>query len=215
MHSKTWWLTTIYDNLNRPVQTGMLTNSSNRGTFQNYVNGLTSGSVTIDAAGTGINTVTDNLVIQERVTGRQNYHATASIEFNAGFISEEGANFIAEIISGSPPSYAGTQNVNMTALPPGAFVPLTMTFYDNYDFTTSKTYNTTNNNSLNDVGTNSYGDALPALGSTLIQGMTTGARVRTMEDANDLTKGKWMETATFYDNKGRVVQTQSENYKVD
>jgi RHS repeat-associated protein len=213
MHSKTWWLTTIYDNLNRPVQTGMLTNSSNRGTFQNYVNGLTSGSVTIDAAGTGINTVTDNLVIQERVTGRQNYHATASIEFNAGFISEEGANFIAEIISGSPPSYAGTQNVNMTALPPGAFVPLTMTFYDNYDFTTSKTYNTTNNNSLNDVGTNSYGDALPALGSTLIQGMTTGARVRTMEDANDLTKGKWMETATFYDNKGRVVQTQSENYK--
>lgn len=206
MRSKNWWLTTLYDNFNRPVQTGMLTYNATREVLQNYVNGLTSSPSTRDASGTGISTTIDNMYLPQREVGRDNYKATSSIEFSDGFTSEDGAYFVAEIVPASTTSYTGIQSVNITTLPAGPYVPLTMTFYDNYGFT-AKNYTTANNTKLNSIGTNPSGDALPTVKSSLVNGMATGARVRVIEDANDLTKGKWMESAIFYDDKGRPVQT--------
>ena len=86
-----------------------------------------------------------------------------------------------------------------------------MTFYDDYDFT-GKTYNTTNRSKL-DIGTNSYGDALPTTASAMTRGAVTGTRVRVIENASNLSQGAWMETANFYDDKGRAIQMQTDNYK--
>ena len=43
--------------------------------------------------------------------------------------------------------------------------------------------------------------------------MVTGTKVRSIENPADLSLGKWMATVSFYDDKGRIIQTQSENYK--
>ncbi len=81
-----------------------------------------------------------------------------------------------------------------------------MTFYDDYTNTTDKQY-TTIYNSLLDAGTNQHVETLPAVtDNQAVQtiGLVTGAKVRVLEDPNDLTKGNWLETATFYDDRARV-----------
>ena len=212
MRTNNWWLATLYDNLNRPVQTGMMLYTSTLAALQIYVSGLTPAASTANASGTGTNSVTDNLFVNQRDIGRPLYQATTTVELDPGFTSEDGGAFTAQINPAAPPSYTGTQATLVTAPPSGSvFVPLTMTFYDSYSFTT-KGYGTSNNSKL-DIGSNAYGDALPSAASTLIKSLPTGTRVRVIENAADLTVGKWMETVNYYDDKGRVVQTQSDNYK--
>jgi hypothetical protein len=43
--------------------------------------------------------------------------------------------------------------------------------------------------------------------------MVTSTKVRTIEDLSDLTKGIWLATVPFYDDRTRAVQMQSDNYK--
>ena len=212
MRSKNWWMATLYDVLNRPVQTGMMTYSGNRSALQNYVSGLLPASSTASAGGTGISSTADNLLITQRETGRGIYQASTSIVFSDGFSSEDGSNFTADIISSVSPSYTGSQGSYVVTPPSGSsFVPLTMTFYDDYSFT-AKSYSTVNNSKI-DIGTNAYGDAVPSNKSALTKNLSTGTRVRVIENAADLTVGKWMETVNYYDDKGRAVQTQTDNYK--
>lgn len=45
----------------------------------------------------------------------------------------------------------------------------------------------------------------------LTNGLVTGTKVRILEDPSNLSSGKWLTTTMFYDNKARVIQTQSEN----
>ena len=100
-------------------------------------------------------------------------------------------------------------------LPPGNnFIGLTMTFYDDYS-NTAKQYTTTCNSRV-DAGTNQHAEPLPeAADEQAVQtiGLVTGTKVRVLEDPNDLTRGDWLETASFYDDRARVVQTQGDNDK--
>ncbi|MBL7759058.1 MAG: hypothetical protein JNK08_00005, partial [Sediminibacterium sp.] len=43
--------------------------------------------------------------------------------------------------------------------------------------------------------------------------MPTVSRVRVIEDPQNLATGIWLETVSFYDDRGRVIQTQADNYK--
>lgn len=209
------WLATIYDNLDRTTETGMLTYSSGPVNLQSYENGNT-GLITLSGeAVTGDypdNSIPPNLSEPTRVAGQTQYLASNSIVFQPGFTSEAGANFVAEIVQGGS-SYTTTSVAfaSDNPLPSGAnFIALTMNYYDKY--TTSKTYTTANNSKL-DQGTNTYADALPSTASVLTMGELTSSKVRVIENANDLTQGIWLETANFYDDKGRVVQVQHDNYK--
>ncbi len=47
----------------------------------------------------------------------------------------------------------------------------------------------------------------------LTSGIPTGTKVRTIEDPADLSKGIWLSTVQFYDNRGRVVQSVADNYR--
>lgn len=209
------WLATIYDNLDRPTETGMLTYSSGPVNLQSYENNntglitLSGEAVTGDYPG---NSIPPNLSVPTRVAGQAQYLASNSIIFQPGFTSEAAANFVAEIVQGGS-TYTTTSVAfaNDNPLPSGAnFIALTMNYYDKYS--TSKTYNTANNGNL-DQGTNTYADVLPSTASTLTMGLLTSSKVRVIENANDLTQGTWMETANFYDDKGRVIQVQHDNYK--
>lgn len=209
MKAKNQWMTLIYDVLNRPIQSGIMTYSGSWTDLITYLS-TTQASSSSTVSGTTIS-VPSNLYINERVAGRASYTATESITFDNGFSTEDGADFTAEIVAGGD-SFSSQQTIHNNPIPSGAtFVPLTLTYYDDYAWTT-KTYNISNNSQL-DAGDNPYADNLPTAASNKIRGIATGTRVRTLEDPDNLSAGTWMETVNFYDEKGRVVQTNNTNYK--
>jgi RHS repeat-associated protein len=206
------WLATLYDGLNRPVTTGFITYTGDRSSLQSYVEGasLSASSQTINGSGTP--SLAANSIFTDREPGRTLYQATSSIELAGGFQSEEGANFVAEIVGGgSGASFTDNVAVYNIPLPSNNnFIPLTSTYYDNYAWT-SKTYNTTNNSQL-DKGGNSNEEDLPSQSSVLVKGIVTGARVRVLENPANPASDPWISTVNFYDDKSRPIQVQSENH---
>ncbi|MDR6338931.1 RHS repeat-associated protein [Filimonas zeae] len=210
-----WWLATLYDNLNRPVQTAMLVNyTGTREALTEFAKGLPDNGVTgpVSTAGNGVGTPAMDIYINEWQAGI-NYDAGNSIEFLQGFESGSNAEFTAQIVPVTTSSLTGSQDVNGYLVPgTGQLVPLTYAYYDHYLWGTQKQYNAANNSKLG-IGANVYGDPLPSTRSVLTKGVITGSRVRVIEDPADLTKGGWLETVSFYDDKGRVIQIVSDNYK--
>lgn len=105
--------------------------------------------------------------------------------------------------------------VEMNPLPAGAgFTALTLTYYDGYTWTTSR-YTSMYNSRL-DAGSNAYGEVMPSEGEqqrVSVRGMVTGTMTRVLEDGGNLKAGRWLRSVLFYDGKGRLLQTQGENYK--
>lgn len=212
-NNKNWWLATCYDELNRPVQTAMLTGYViSRADLQAYVNNLPVNNTTVNGTGSYVSMPGQNLFFDNWTSGI-NYEATNSITFQQGFESGANAAFTAEIVSGSTGSFTTPQQLNTYGVPGGTLIPLTYTYYDHYSWNTNttKAYTNTNNSKLG-IGANVYGETLPATASTLTKGMLTGTRIRVIEDATDLGKGKWLETVSYYDDKGRVIQLNADNY---
>ena len=215
MAGKGEWMTTLYDALNRPVMTGMTTYTATQAQLQTHVDSVTvtpTSSTRTDSIKT-VTGVVPNLTVSTRQIGDTAYHASSMIYFGTGFVSEPTANFLATITPGSSSALVETTTVIGNPLPSGStFIPLTEHFYDDYTWGTAKAYNTGHNSQL-DYGTNAYADALPTTSSLLTRSLPTGTRVRVLEDSVNLSLGGWLETATFYDDKGRDIQTESDNYK--
>lgn len=213
--SGNWWMATMYDNLNRPVQTAMLVNyTGTREMLSEFAKGLPDNGVTgsVTTAGNGVSTPAMDIYINVWQQGID-YEAGNSIEILQGFESTGGAEFTAAIVPVTTSSLTGSQEVNGYLVPgTGQLVPLTYIYYDHYLWGTQKQYTASNNSKLG-IGANVYGEPLPSTRSVLTKGTTTGSRVRVIEDPADLTKGGWLETVSFYDDKGRVIQVVSDNYK--
>lgn len=105
--------------------------------------------------------------------------------------------------------------VEMNPLPAGVvFTALTLTYYDGYTWTTGRY--TSGYNSRLDKGSNAYGEVLPTeveQQRVSVRGMVTGTMIRVLEDGGSLRAGRWLTSLSFYDSKGRLIQTQGENYK--
>jgi RHS repeat-associated protein len=214
MQSHQQWLGTLYDVLNRPVQTFMLTYAGTRAALQDHVNNNTGNNTNSVASvnGTTVSGVQANLYINKRQTGQGLYQGSTSITFDHGFITEDNAQFETEIVSPNGGNFTNTTLVHDNPIPAGASsIALTITSYDEYT-ATNKAYSTGNNSKL-DKGANPYADALPAAASNMIRGKVTSVKVRVLENVSDLAQGQWLETASFYDHEGRVIQTQGDNYK--
>ena len=216
LRDKNQWMGTWYDDLDRPVQTGMLTGyTGNRDALQTAVlaNATTSRTVT----GNSMPANPNDLVVNAWSERRASYQAGNSVVWQPGFTCEPNTSetVTAEIITPSSAVFSTTQVFNNNIIPAGAgisFIPLTLTYYDDYSWT-AKDYTATNNSKLDGIGSNPYGDPLPSQKSIKTTGLVTGSRVKVIEDPNDLTKGAWLESVGFYDDKDRLVQVQSENYK--
>jgi RHS repeat-associated protein len=209
------WLTTLYDNLNRSTVTGMIVYSGTRDALQATIDAqFDAGQPTsVNILSTTTTTPADTLFVQQRKPGQEVYTANGAIHFLPGFVSENGASFRTE--SGGVTAVTGTNIIKQfhyNPLPPGStLVALTYTYYDDYS-NTDKSYITTNNNKLDDGG-NINAVNLPAAASLHTKGLVTGTRVRILSDPSDIGKGGWLETARFYDEKARPVQTQAVNMK--
>jgi RHS repeat-associated protein len=189
------WNYSLYDEQNRLTQTGIMGYTGTIDNLNTNVRGLKDTSITTNTY----------LYIDKRELARSLYQASDSIVFDNGFESENNAEFTAEIIP--------QITVNTNPIPPSGatLYPLTYNYYDNYNWT-SKTYNA-NNNSKIDSSNNLYSEALPTQNSKHTIGVATGSRVRVIEGPNNLASGNWLETVNFFDDKSRVIQVNSDNYK--
>jgi RHS repeat-associated protein len=211
LRTQNQWQYTLYDDLNRPVQTGIMVYTGTRSALITYVDGVVNSTTSSAISGSNASTSLPVLILPLREPGITNYTAASEIQFVEGFASEDNASFTAEILPGSSTTFSGSQAINTNPVPSGTtLTALTYSFYDDYTWT-SKTYSTTDNNKL-DAGTNLYAETLPSVNNKLVAGLLTGSRVRVIEDPNNLSTGKWMEAASFFDNKLRPVQTQASNF---
>ncbi|KAI9450317.1 hypothetical protein F5148DRAFT_1337167 [Russula earlei] len=216
MRSKNWWLASLYDNLNRPIETAMLTGySGTRASLQVYVSSLADNTTIDTAKGTQVNSVPVDLVMNTAEANRTAYEASHSVVLRSGFHFKATLTdtTVARIIApASATSFSSPMPVNQNPTPPGdTLVALTLTYYDDYT-QTAKTYTSSYNSNLGQ-GNNPYAETPPGSASTQTKGLTTVTRVRVIENANDLTQGQWLEAASFYDAKARTVQIQGTNYK--
>lgn len=207
-----WWLMNIYDMHDRTVQTAVLTGyQGSRADLTSFMEDKGSAGSTLTNMGNYSGSVQPDYYVNMWQHGIE-YKASNSVVFQTGFESGNNAEFTAEIATVTPVDFTTLQQVNGYAIPGGALVPLTYTYYDDYNWGTDKAYSTADNSKLG-IGANAYGESLPAEKSTMTSGLMTGSRVRVLEDPSDITKGSWLETANFYDDKGRTIQVVSDNYK--
>lgn len=217
MRTTNKWLASLYDVLNRPVLTGMITYTGSRTDLQTYVDAntgnSTSGNIAVNGS-TPSNTGTD-ITVNTLQTNLKHYKASNSISWEVGFNSDNSTDLTAEILPGSPGSLNENIAISDNPLPPGSnFIALTISYFDNYSFT-SKTYNTTDNSKL-DAGNNLHAEALPtAIDQQKVQtrGVPTGSRVRTLPNPTNLAAGEWLTSVNFYDDNGRMLQAQADGYK--
>lgn len=204
------WAYTLYDDINRPVQSGIMRYTSAWGTLITSMPGT---PVTVNTSGNFGTTNPFDLYINQRENGRTLYSATNSITLDNGFLTEDNATLTIETITEAIKSFNTPISVNTNPVPTtgATLYPLTYTYYNDYA-TTTKTLDISNNSKLDDGG-NSYAETMPSQSTAQVKGMGTVTRVRVLEDPNNLTLGNWLETVNFFDERGRVAQVQSTNYK--
>ncbi len=209
MQSKNQWMATLYDGLNRPRVTGIINYIYSRNDLQKYVDqNFNPNSYATTNVVANIPPPAD-LYVSTREEGRTEYKASETITLQDEFDSETEAEFETFIESAGENENVGVQN---DPIPPGGnFVALTISYFDNYNFT-EKIYNTINNSKL-DAGDNSFAETLPGTASTAVRGIPTGSKVRVLVNPDTLSQGNWLETVSWYDDDGRVVQIQSDNYR--
>jgi RHS repeat-associated protein len=208
------WLGTLYDGLNRPVQTGLLTYSGTQSQLQQLVTSQTQGSTTTSLTTASAATLPANLGLNANPT-TGTWQATSSIQLTSGFGVPNGSIFSATITTGSQGS--NTVQVNSSPLPSGyTFSPLTLTLYDDYSWVAST--NTALSSSLDATNTGNSGYfntsyntsptyAVPITQFPFTRGQATGSMSLVLGTSN-----QFLATASFYDDRGRVIQIQAINY---
>lgn len=191
------WLVTFYDALNRPVETALYNAATTRNVLQNSMNNVvnTTGTTTYNFPGIA------DLVVG--VNDRIKYEATNSVTLTDGF--DTGIGSEREVLINTALSN-GSSIVNVTnplaGIPASALTPLTYTFYDRYDFNGAEASILGDSAKLN-AGNNPYKEAFAV--STMTKGLTTGTKVRIIDT------DQWLTTTIYYNDKGRVVQSLSDN----
>ncbi|RFM29176.1 RHS repeat-associated core domain-containing protein [Deminuibacter soli] len=192
MKAKGQWLYTLYDDVNRPVQTGVMTGyGGTPADMQGYLANITPATVA-DIILPGWDGVTTSYVASNSITMLEGFNVDGA---TAGVALE-----IANLAGTGSGALSGT-----------TYTALTYTDYDDYH-TTGKSFNGTYA-AKPGTGGNDNAENAATTASAVTLGMPTVTRVRVIEDPNNLSSGKWLETVTYYDDKGRAIQVQSDNYK--
>ena len=214
MRKNNQWMTTLYDGLNRPVLTGIIAGyMGSPSALQDLV--------TSQKTGTGVppGMVADLILPNATQPGpfSGTYQAYNSIILDHGFESAGNAAFTAEIYNATSVdipevSVVEGMTINKNPIPSGAtFTALTKTYYDNYDWT-NKDYKADYNNVL-DAGGNAHALTMPTVKHEQTTGLVTGSQVRVITDPGNLAAGNWLTTVSFYDDRHRIIQINSETQK--
>lgn len=192
-NAKGEWMVYFYDGLNREVMTAIYKNpAATRESLQALMN---------QAPATGQQTFNNPPVYDLTVTSgnppQSSYVAGNSITFLPGFDSN-GAQFTAEINPGAVVSEVITVNNPLPGI--SSYEPLTITYYDNYDWQGARSFSTA---FQVNAGSDPYPQ--PVVAANNVAGKITGFKTKV------LGRNQWLTTTSFYDQDGRAIQSQSEN----
>ncbi|MBO9200793.1 MULTISPECIES: DUF6443 domain-containing protein [Niastella] len=200
-YKKSEWLTTIYDELDRISQTGLYTTSKPIGTLQVDANNDITTSTDIDP-----NSSANYLKVPVRVPNTPLYQAGVSIEFQDGFESAPGEEFVAQI---DPSMIVYRTWWNGPILPddiadPSKYMALRYNYYDDYNYAGAKPFD---NNYKNSLAYSGDPNIDPVAKSSRTINMVTGSKVRVLGSNN------FIMTTVYYDDKGRAIQNIEDNIK--
>ncbi len=219
------WMATRYDQLNRPVMTGLL-QSNTPGSGQSEFTYLTAqyatDALTLNQSpGSANNTVSLDLYLPtdqmpytySGSAGQLSnvvYAARNSITINGEYVSTDvSLEFEATILSGSNTS-AFPVEVNGSL--PGTIKALTITHYDDYP-ASAPAYQSGQNSRLTVLSSNNYPEPLNSTSSVHTRGVVTQTQVRVLENLSDIDANPWLESTVYYDNRGRMIQSNATNLK--
>ncbi|MBC9933547.1 RHS repeat-associated core domain-containing protein [Chitinophaga qingshengii] len=130
------------------------------------------------------------------------YKAKNSVTLEAGFDTGGGETeaFVDPSLEGENISLQITNP--LPGLPASALTPLTFTFYDDYNFPGKQGPATGDAQHLT-AGNNPFSESFAISGLTT--GFVTGTKVRVLDT------DQWLTTTTYYDHKGRILQSIGDN----
>lgn len=192
------WMATLYDELNRPIMTGLYTTAQ---THAQLISAMSTAS--------SQQTITHTIPAVDVLTasfhdGRAQYKARTEINFIDGFDSGTGETetvLDAGAVESTETIYANN-TIPSLSLTPTDLYPLTYTYYDNYDFPGKKNVQPAYF-AKTDSTSNPYAET--NIVSNQTKGLTTGSKVRI------LGTNQWITTTSYYDAKGRVQQILADN----
>jgi RHS repeat-associated protein len=189
------WIVYFYDGLDRSVMTALYKNpAATRESLQATMNtDMPSASIVIN------NPPVIDLVLDESSPVKTKYEAINSITLLPGFETAIGQEYTAEI---NPNATGPTENYIVNSPYPAitGFEPLTVYYYDNYEWEGAKRFSTL---FTVDAGTNPY--ASPVAPTAVANGKITGSKTKVTG------KTQWSVNTVYYDVQGRVIQNLSEN----
>lgn len=198
---KNQWLVTFYDELNRAVMTALYNSSAKREVLQASMNAVANVTQNIPYTLPG----TADLFLDKYDGNTHLYQATKSVVLVENFDSGNGSDITMEINSA-----VTNGNINLVVnnplpnIDPNALYPLTYTFYDDYNYNGKLPY-VAEDAAKPLARNNQYAEANPLTPGSLTKGRVTGTKVRV------LGTNQWLSSSIYYNDKGRVIQTVSDN----
>ena len=207
------WLCYVYDALDRPTITGVITSSNTLATMQQQVTSQTGSNSSGTLSGAIPSTVQGNLTLSlPSMSGT--WQAAQSITLVPGFSSS--TSFTATIVSQSATPVNNTVVVNNNPIPSGLTLqPLSAQYYDNYNWLSTAGTNlsaqlNTNNINGNYFNTSYYTSpvyAAPIISSIQTQGMPTGSMTTILAQQTQN-----LFALPLYDEIGHLIQVQNTNF---
>ena len=204
------WLATLYDSINRPIITALITYSGTRSALQSVVTSQTSTS-SLTVSGQSVSTVLPYVTLSTPQTG--DWKATQGIALKEGFSAiSTGGNFSGTIASDSVVVQSSTSLPIVDNPIPSGVTPdiLTVTYYDNYSWVGSSglpsSFTTPPGTGFITSYNTSPEYAQPLTASSQTSGLVTGTMTRVLGTSN-----QYLYTVTFYDDHHRPIQAQHVN----
>ncbi|HEV2483297.1 MAG TPA: DUF6443 domain-containing protein [Puia sp.] len=206
------WLVSQYDALNRLVEVGLIGYTSTLTAMQQLVttqttNGGASGGEPVDTTISSTNTTGD-------------VRASHSITAENGFSSADGGTFIGEIVNGNWGSGGSSSNSNSIALSPVpngvTLQPLIITYYDDYNWVSGSGTGLPSTFASSVAGNGTYFitsyNMAPTYAVSVTPLLVTRGQVTGTQTLVLGSNGQYLSAINFYDDRHRLIQTQSINY---
>jgi RHS repeat-associated protein len=203
------WTAILYDELDRPIITTLYHTTKTIAQLQSDIDNATQSTLTINNPS---QTIT-NLVVDSRTDQMiSRYTAQNSIDLVNGFQSLENDEFVAEI-----DATASTQGATVTTSAlgnpiaaadlnnPSVCTVIKYQFYDDYNFSGARGFDNAFNNTT--AYSNSINDVMPIIKSKRTLSFPTGSMTRV------LGTNTYLNSTTYYDEKGRPIQNLDDNIK--
>jgi len=215
------WMTTLYDQINRPIISGLILYSGSRNQLKLFLEGVNPEIVgTQTFNGSYSKSVNGTIVLNSPQDGLQ--QAAQSITLENGFSTT--GDFTAEIVNSDLPGdpFWTDYHVAGNPIPQGTqFIPLILKYYDNYEWADFPDAYSKEYYDKLESGGNSHVVDMPTHAEFSPKGLPTITRTRVLENPNmwnvansgSATSGNWIKSIVYYDDRDRVIQARSVNYK--